>query len=104
MMNSLKTNSSTFATVNTINNLFPGCPNTTVKDIINKKAALRNALDFGRNKASLEPMMLSLESKGYIVVKQQNEKGELTHLFFAHPQCLEQVNTPCGISWFINST
>jgi hypothetical protein len=89
--NSLLSGADTFSTVKAINSLYPNCPETTVKDVINKKAMLRDPLDRGRNKLVLTGLIQALETKGYIYTIKRNEKDELTHLFFFHPSCLEQV-------------
>jgi hypothetical protein len=91
IVNSLASGADTFSTVKAINSLYPDCPETTTKDVINKKAMLRDPLDRGRNKLVLTGLIQALESKGYIYTAKRNEKDELTHLFFFHPSCLEQV-------------
>ncbi|CAG8756375.1 10498_t:CDS:2, partial [Cetraspora pellucida] len=73
------------------------------KDIVNKHARIRLALNEGYNNDSTQTLLKLLEERNYVVVPHKTVKGYLTHLFFFHIEAAKCV-AKCPEVLIVDST
>jgi len=73
------------------------------KDVVNKHACIKLALNEDPNNNSTQKLLKLLEERNYMVVPLKTTKGYLTHLFFSHVEAIKCV-ARCSEVLIVDST